>query len=367
MKFEIDRDALLEPLQFVSGVVERRQTLPVLANLMISVEKGRLTLVGTDLEVELSASLDSIRSTIDGAVTIPARKFSEICRSLPGTAPLVCSLEGERMSIVSGRFRSHLATLEIIDFPTVEMDPVLVEMRLAPADFKRLLDKTSFAMGHQDVRYFFNGMLFVTDANQLTTVATNGQRLAVNHLPGAYAVSNTQQFIVPRKGVVEMLRMVKDDTQELLVQFSRNHLRVVSRQFCLVTKLIDATYPDYERAIPAGGDVIVVGNRREIKDALTRTAILANETYRNIRFELTSGNMGIYANNPLQEEAEENVPVDYDGADLKIGFNVDYIIDALSAIDGDRVQMTFIDGNSAMLLAGRDESLSRFVVSPMIL
>jgi len=367
MKFEIDRDALLGPLQFVSSVVDRRQSLPLLANLMISVEAGRLTLVGTDLEVELSASLDSIRNATDGTVTIPARKFSEICRSLPGSAPLICALDGHRMSIVSGRFRSHLATLSVGEFPTVEMDPVLVEIRVPALDLKRLLDKTSFAMGHQDVRYFFNGMLVEVSADKLTLVATNGQRLAVNELPGTYPVKDSQQFIVPRKGIVEWVRMVKDDTQELVVQFSRNHLRVVSSQFLLVTKLIDATYPDYARAIPAGGEVIVIGNRREIKDALTRTAILANEAYRNIRFELTPGNLGIFANNPLQEEAEENVSVTYVGVDLNIGFNVDYIIEALSAIDDEMVQMTLIDGNSAILLTSPDGNRSRFVVSPMIL
>ena len=367
MKFEIDRNALVEPLQFVSGVVERRQTLPVLANIKITVKNGVLTLVGTDLEVELSASLKTITNASDGAVTIPARKFMEICRSFPGNTPLVCSLEGERMSIVSGRFKSHLATLPTAEFPIIDMDPAQVEVRLSPQSLKRLLDKTSFAMAQQDVRYFFNGMLIELSADQLTAVATNGQRLAANRLACTYAVDEKRQFIVPRKGIVELMRMVKDDERELVLQFSKNHLRVESSHLCLVTQLIDATYPEYERAMPVGGNIVLRANRREIKDALTRTSILTNETYRNIRLELTPGNLGVYANNTLQEEAEENVPVAYDGAKLEIGFNVDYLIDALSAMDSDKVQMTLIDGNSAMLLTESNESQSRFVVSTMIL
>ena len=222
-----------------------------------------------------------------------------------------------------------------------------------------------FAMAQQDVRYFFNGMLIEIDAESVSMVATNGQRLAINQLSGRFAVAAKQQFIVPRKGVVELMRMVKDEPLKL--EFAANHLRVTAGHLSLITKLIDATYPDYQRAIPVGGDKVVNGARSEIRDALTRTGIFANEMYRNVSLNLSPGNLKIKANNPQQEEAEENVAVDYHGNSFEIGFNVGYLIDALSVIAGDRVQMTFTDGNSAVLLRSPDDSQSRFVISPMML
>jgi DNA polymerase-3 subunit beta len=365
MKFEIDRDALVEPLQFVSGVVERRQTLPVLANLLLEVKAGSLSLVGTDQEVELQAQTSALQVDKEGSVTVPARKLVDICRSLPGNVAVTCELEGGRLSIASGRFKSHLATLPVADFPRAEMDNVEVELILEAQELKTLLDKTIFAMAQQDVRYFFNGMLIEIDSEKMGMVATNGQRLAINQLSGSFAVTANHQFIVPRKGIVELMRMVKDEPLKL--QFAANHLRVTSGHMSLTTKLIDATYPDYQRAIPVGGDKVVKGDRREIRDALTRTAIFANEMYRNVSLVLSPGNLKIQANNPLQEEAEENVAVDYEGADLEIGFNVGYFIDTLSVIAGDQVEMTFTDGNSAVLLKDPEDSQSRFVISPMML
>ncbi|MDP4598659.1 MAG: DNA polymerase III subunit beta [Pseudomonadales bacterium] len=365
MKFEIDRDALVQPLQFVSGVVERRQTVPVLANLLMQVKAGELSLIATDQEVELRASTNNLLALEEGSATIPARKLVDICRSLPSNTVVTCELEGARLSIASGQFRSHLATLPVTDFPHTEMDEVKVEQILQPADLQALLDKTMFAMAQQDVRYFFNGMLIEIDAESVSMVATNGQRLAINQLSGRFAVAAKQQFIVPRKGVVELMRMVKDEPLKL--EFAANHLRVTAGHLSLITKLIDATYPDYQRAIPVGGDKVVNGARSEIRDALTRTGIFANEMYRNVSLNLSPGNLKIKANNPQQEEAEENVAVDYDGSSLEIGFNVGYLIDALSVIAGDRVQMTFTDGNSAVLLRSPDDSQSRFVISPMML
>lgn len=365
MKFEIDRDALVEPLQFVSGVVERRQTVPVLANLLMEVKAGELSLIATDQEVELRASTSNLLAVKEGSATIPARKLVDICRLLPSNTVVSCELEGARLSIASGQFRSQLATLPVTDFPHTEMDEIKVEQILQPADLQALLDKTMFAMAQQDVRYFFNGMLIEIDAETVSMVATNGQRLAINQLSGRFAVAARQQFIVPRKGVVELMRMVKD--KPLKLEFAANHLRVTAGHQSLITKLIDATYPDYQRAIPVGGDKVVNGARSEIRDALTRTGIFANEMYRNVSLNLSPGNLKIKANNPQQEEAEENVSVDYHGSSFEIGFNVGYLIDALSVIAGDRVQMTFTDGNSAVLLRSPDDSQSRFVISPMML
>jgi DNA polymerase-3 subunit beta len=242
-----------------------------------------------------------------------------------------------------------------------------VELTLAGSELKRLLESTSFAMAQQDVRYFFNGMLMEVEAGRLTFVATNGQRLAICTIEGEFGVSGKAQFVVPRKSVIELARMLKDSDRSRSMQFSDNHLQVKADGLCLTTKLIDGSYPDYERAIPVGGDKIVLVDRREFKDALTRTAILANEVYRNVRLVLIPGSLTIQANNPLQEEAEERVVVDYQGDNIEIGFNVGYVIDALAVIDSEQVQITLSDGHSAMLLMAPGNSQSRFVVSPMML
>jgi DNA polymerase-3 subunit beta len=326
-------------------------------------------LTGTDQEVEMTASTSDLILDPNGQageVTVPARKLVEICRSLP-PGSIEFSHAGHRLSISSGPFKSHLATLPATEFPRAEMDKPRVELTLNGSELKLLLESTSFAMAQQDVRYFFNGMLMEIDSTGLTFVATNGQRLAIRHLPREFSVSEKVQFVVPRKGVIELGRMLKDSSLALSMQFSDNHLQVKAGNFCLTTKLIDGSYPDYERAIPVGGDKIVLVDRREFKDALTRTSILANEVYRNVRLVLSSGNLTIHANNPLQEEAQERVAVEYQGEEIEIGFNVGYVIDALSVIDSDQVQVALSDSHSAMLLTAPDDLQSRYVVSPMML
>lgn len=369
MKFQIDREVLLEPLQFVSSVVERRQVLPILSNLLLSLRNGELSLTGSDQEVEMTASTRELvidEASVDGEVTVPARKLVEICRSLP-PGSIELSQAGLKLNISSGHFKSHLATLPAIEFPRAEIESSRVELTLAASDVKQLLESTSFAMAQQDVRYFFNGMLIDINASRITFVATNGQRLATSYLLGEFGIADQAQFVVPRKGVLELGRMLKDASPVLSMQFSDNHLQIKADNRCLITKLIDGTYPDYERAIPVSGDKVVLVNRQELKDALTRTSILANEVYRNVRLVLSPSHLVIYANNPLQEEAQELVAVDYQGDEIEIGFNVGYVIDALSAIGSENVQIVLSDGHTAMLLTAQDDLQARYVVSPMML
>jgi DNA polymerase-3 subunit beta len=343
--------------------------LPILANLLLSLENGELSLTGSDLEVEMTASTSDLSLDVeaeDGQVTVPARKLVEICRSLP-PGSVEFSYVGHRLNIASGHFKSHLATLPASEFPRAETDKPRIELMLAGSELKQLLESTSFAMAQQDVRYFFNGMLMEIDKSGLTFVATNGQRLAIGRLSGAFTDGDKNQFVVPRKGVIELGRMLKDSCPTVLMQFSDNHLQVKADNFCLTTKLIDGSYPDYERAIPVGGDKVVLVDRREFKDALTRTAILANEVYRNVRLVLSQGDLTIHANNPLQEEAQERVAVEYHGEEIEIGFNVGYVIDALSVMDSEQVQVVLSDSHSAMLLTAPGDTQSRYVVSPMML
>ena len=366
MRFTIARENFLEPLQLAGGVVERRQTSPILANLLLNLEEDRLVITGTDQEVELSVVITDLVVGTPGEVTVPALKLLDICKSLPEGAGMSANLEGKRVAVDSGRFNSFLATLPVSEFPNIHTNAYDVSIELPVQDLKRLLKRTSFAMAQQDVRYFFNGVLLEMLDGVVRLVATNGQRLATSFVKTG--AKGSHQFIIPRKGVAELVRVLDEKSGELVtLNFTPNHMRVDRGNVRLITKLIDATYPDYLRAIPSGGDKVIVADRKLLKEALSRTAILSNELYRNVKLMLVEGKLDMYANNPQQEEAEETITVEYEGDSLEIGFNVSYLIEALCAMDGDTVRMTFSDPGSACLLEDTEDFDSFYVISPMVL
>lgn len=365
MKFTINREKLLEPLQLACGVVERRQTVPILSNLMLTLEAGQLTVVGSDQEVELTVVISDVVTDEPGEITVPARKFLDICRSLPEGADMQATLQGHRLAVDSGRFSSHLATLPVAEFPDIRVGDYDVSIELPVSDVDRLLQRTSFAMAQQDVRYFFNGVLLEVQDDIVRFVATNGQRLATSYVTTTDL--GHHQFIIPRKAVAELNRILGEGDEMIQLNFTANHMQVERGGVTLITKLIDATYPDYSRAIPTGGDKILMADRQVLKEALSRTAILSNELYRNVRLMIKPGKLDMHANNPQQEEAEESIEVDYSGAPLEIGFNVSYLIEALSAMKGDQIKMTLSDPGNACLLEDMDEAETLFVISPMVL
>ncbi len=365
MKFTISREKLLEPLQLACGVVERRQTVPILSNVMLTLEEGVLTIVGSDQEVELTVQIPDVDTKDAGEITVPARKFLDICRSIPEGADLQATLEGNRLALESGRFSSHLATLPVAEFPDISVGQSEVSIELAVSEVDRLLQRTSFAMAQQDVRYFFNGVLLEVEGDIVRFVATNGQRLATSYVTTRDL--GHHQFIIPRKAVAELNRILGEGDELIQLNFTANHMQVERGGVTLITKLIDATYPDYSRAIPTGGDKVLTVDRLILKEALSRTAILSNELYRNVRLGIKPGKLDMHANNPQQEEAEESIEIDYDGAPLEIGFNVSYLIEALSAMKGDRIRITLSDPGSACLLEDMDEVETLFVISPMVL
>ena len=366
MKFTIARENLLEPLQLASGVVERRQTSPVLANLLLNLEEDRLVITGTDQEVEVTVVITNLVVTVPGETTVPARKLLDICKSLPDGAEMSAKLDGKRVAVDSGRFNSFLSTLPVSEFPNIQTSAYEVSIELPVQDLKRLLQRTSFAMAQQDVRYFFNGVLLEVLDGVIRLVATNGQRLATSAVKTG--VKGSHQFIIPRKGVTGLVRVLDEGFGELVtLNFTANHMQVDRGDVRLITKLIDATYPDYSRAIPKGGDKVVLADRKLLQEALSRTAILSNELYRNVRLMLREGKLDMHANNPQQEEAEETVTVEYEGGSLEIGFNVSYLIDALSAMKGETVRMTFSVSGSACLLEDTKDLDSLYVISPMVL
>ena len=363
MKFSINRDALLRPLLQVAGVVERRQTLPILSNVLFRVSTDQLSLSGTDLEVELIGTV-GITGATPGEITVPARKLMDICRQLPDGAEVEFELIEQRLVIKAGRFRSTLSTLPAQDFPSVEKTADEMKISVDSKALKNLLDKTGFAMAQQDVRFFLNGMLLETGDGIVRVVATDGHRLALNSL-GVPGSTTSKQVILPRKGVAELQRLLQEITGDVDISIGSNHLVANTEEFSLTTKLLDGKYPDYERVIPKGGNRTILADREELRQALSRTAILSNEKFRAIRVLFTPGNIQLSANNPEQEEAEETVSVDFQGEAVEIGFNVSYLQDVLGVLDSDKVKITVLDANSSAVLEEPGNEDGIYVVMPM--
>lgn len=363
MKFSISRDALLKPLNLVAGVVERRQTLPILSNVLLSLEGSQLSLTGTDLEVELVGRVSVDTEEGGGEVTVPARKLVDICKSLPDGSNIELSVESGKAMVKAGRSRFTLSTLPASEFPQVEESGGDLTLSLPQSVLKRLIDRTAFAMAQQDVRYYLNGMLFELKSGRLRLVATDGHRLALCTASEAVNAGDAS-VIVPRKGVLELARLLEGDAEMQLV-IGSNHIRAVNEQFTFTSKLVDGKFPEYERVLPKSADKTVIGERLELRQAFTRTAILSNEKYRGVRLKLTDGTLDITANNPEQEQAEEVVAVDYQGDELEVGFNVSYLLDVLSVLAGEKVRLSLSDSASSAMLEEAEEGDSLYVVMPM--
>jgi DNA polymerase-3 subunit beta len=363
MRFSIQREALLKPLTQVVGVVERRQTMPVLANVLVEVTNGSVGFTGSDLDVELSARC-AVESAEDGLTTLPARKLFDIVRALPDGSRIDLSQSGERVTLKSGRSRFTLATLPATEFPTVEDIDVVERTMVTEATLKELIGRTAFAMAHQDVRFYLNGMLLDLREQSLRCVATDGHRLALCETVADGTIKTRRQIIIPRKGVTELQRLL-DGEGELELEFGKNHLRVTRADFVLTTKLIDGRFPDYEAVIPIGADKIVQVARDELRMALQRVAILSNEKYRGVKLEVSPGKLTIVAHNPEQEEATEVLEVQTVIDHLSVGFNVIYLQEALSSLRGVEVMLCLRDGNSSCLVRDADNDRSRHVVMPL--
>jgi DNA polymerase-3 subunit beta len=365
MRFVISREALIKPLQLVAGVVERRQTLPVLSNILLVAEGDQLSMTGTDLEVELVGRVTLEEPAEAGSVTVPARKLMDICKSLPDDARIELALSGQKMVIKAGRSRFSLSTLPAAEFPNVEDSPQALDLNLTQGHLRHLIDQTAFSMAQQDVRYYLNGMLLEVATGQLRAVSTDGHRLATCVADVVADTDSSHQIIVPRKGILELARLLQNGEDAVRLLIGANHIRAHVGDFIFTSKLVDGKFPDYQRVIPRNGNKYMLGDRQVLRQVLSRIAILSNEKYRGVRLLLTSGFLQVMANNPEQEEAEETVAVDYDGESLEIGFNVNYLLDSLSILNSETVRFTLSDANSSALIEGVDEADSLYVVMPM--
>ncbi|WP_088329284.1 DNA polymerase III subunit beta [Lacimicrobium sp. SS2-24] len=365
MKFIISRENFLLPLQLVAGAVERRHTLPILSNVLIKVSEGTLWLTGTDLEVELISNVVLSGSQEEGEVTVPAKKLLDIVKGFSDSSEILFSVEGNKAIVKAGRGKYSLSTLPASEYPNLEDWQGEVEFEISQANLKRLIDSTHFSMAQQDVRYYLNGMSFETEANVIRTVATDGHRLALCRIGYENGTLPERQVIVPRKGVMEISRLIEDEDKPLKVQIGSNHIRIFSTEFIFTSKLVDGRFPDYRRVLPKEGDKTVLSSKETLKQAFSRVSILSNEKFRGVRLNLASGELKLTANNPEQEEAEEVVDVEYQGENLEIGFNVAYLIDVLNALSSEKVKLTMSDSNNSALIEDAADDSALYVIMPM--
>ncbi|MHB8257260.1 MAG: DNA polymerase III subunit beta [Acidiferrobacterales bacterium] len=364
MQITIQREHLLKPLSYVAGVAERRQTLPILSNVLLRYKEGRLTLTGTDLEVEVVVSVQANGGS-EGEVTAPARKLLDICRALPADASLELRLDKGKVLLRSGRSRFTLLTLPAGDFPSVETAQWEWALTVPQQTLGRLLQKTQFCMAQQDVRYYLNGLLLEMTPGKLMAVATDGHRMALSETVLQHQLEGERQGILPRKGVLELTRFLDDSDEFVELKGGGNHIRVVKKDLMFTSKLIDGRFPDYHKVIPQEQQIRVRVSRDLFRESLSRVAILSNEKYRGVRIALAPGVMRLSAHNPEQEEAQEEVLVDYAGDEFEIGFNVNYIIEAVGAIDSGEVELGLTDSNSSCTLHVPGDSSNQYVVMPM--
>lgn len=360
-----ERNALLASLSSVVGVVERRHTLPILSNLLLEKKAGKLTLLATDLELQVSTQLDGAEAGEDFAITIAARKLFDIVRALPDSAKVKLDTKDSQVVVSAGKSRFTLQTLPAADFPRVETGAGLSEpIRLPQKTLKRLLQLVQFAMASQDIRYYLNGMLLVLDGKQLRVVATDGHRLSYAETEMENEVE-AREIIIPRKTVIELSKLLSDTDEPVELRIGANQVTITLPGTELVTKVVDGKFPDYQRVIPASQPRELKANRQSVMQALQRAAILSNEKFRGVRLVMSENTLGIVCNNNEQEEAADEIEVSYNGDPLDVGFNVTYLLDGLGALNSEDITLSLGDANSSMLLTSEGEAGFKYVVMPM--
>ncbi|MDZ4141530.1 MAG: DNA polymerase III subunit beta [Methylotenera sp.] len=364
MNIQINREILLKPLTSVTSIVEKRHTLPILSNLLLETKQNKIHLTATDLEMQISLSVESA-ITGDFSTTISAKKLLDICRSLPDSSEINMATNDSRITLKAGKSRFNLQTLPAADYPVMtKTQGASTLVTIGQRQLKDLLKQVEFAMAQQDIRYYLNGLLFEVADNQLNIVGTDGHRLSFTstELEQSY---EKQDVILPRKTVVELIKLLDDTDEKVQIELSSNQVNFSFSNFKLISKVIDGKFPDYHRVIPTGHQNSFTTERVGILLAMQRASILSNEKYRGIRMVLNNNNLKLISTNSDQEEAEEELEIDYTGDSLDIGFNVTYLIDVLNNTNSEQVAFSFADANSSCLITVPNDKNYKYVVMPM--
>ena len=360
------RDAILRPLLTVAGIVEKRNTLPILANILMTKDAGRVSFLASDIEIQISTTAELSQSDERGAVTVSARKLIDILRALPENIAVTLKVDDRKATIQAGRSRFTLQTMPVEDFPTVNTAREWpASFSLPQKQFRQLIHMVHFAMALQDVRYYLNGLLLVTEGSTLRVVATDGHRLAYCETQVEGAALTHREIILPRKSVLELMRLLGENDDPLHIGLADNQARFAFGEVEFVSKLVEGKFPDYQRVIPSSHSRKLAVSREALAASLSRASILTSDKFRGVRLTLEPGSLGIQASNTEQEEAQEEVETDYTGDRLEIGFNVGYLQDVLGNLKTEQIQIEFGDASTSALFTVPGESHFKYVVMPM--
>ena len=364
MKFITERSLIVDSLQNAAAVAERRQTIPILANLRLRTIEGRLEVTATDLEIQIKSYSDLVEVQEEGETTVSARKMSELCRSLPEGESVIFSLSNGKLTVSSSNFHADFATISSDDFPEIEINEELSPLVVKSALLKRILSKTSFSMASQDVRYYLNGMLLEIQGDKLNGVATDGHRLAFSSAKSGNSELEVRN-ILPRKAVLELAKLLSPGETEVNLLIGPSYVEVKTENLSFSSKLIDGKYPDYDKVFPTGNPLPLEIDKEILQAALSRASVLSNEKYRGVRFQLSKNKLKLTANNPEQESAEEELNVDYSGTDLEVGFNIGYLLDVLNSVEGNSVNFEFYGEDSSCIIKEKGSEDDIYVIMPM--
>lgn len=364
MKFSINREQLLPALQKIVSVIEKRQTMPILSNVLLSVSENELVITGTDLEIQLIAIIN-LSSTEIGEITIPARKFLDIVRLLPLDAEIKIELVDEKIKLSSGRSRFSLTTLPAENYPDFPESQLDQQFSINAGKLKKALDKTVFCMANQDIRFYLNGLLFNVSNSQLKLVASDGHRLSLYEDQIGMATGYEARIILPRKGVLELARLIDDEDEELTIRFSNSNIQIQFNEFVFSAKLVDSKYPDFSKVFDQPFFNHIHIQKQLLKDALTRVAILSNEKFKGVTFEISEDLLRLSSHNPEHDEAEEELVMQYKGEAISIAFNAQYLLDAISNLDSELAILTIAGNSSSCFVEEPEKQLYRFIVMPM--
>ncbi len=364
MKFTINREALLAPLQQIVNVIEKRQTMPILANILINIQKDSLILTGTDLEIQIIAKI-TIDAPSIGSITVPARKFLDICRLLPTNADIKIERLEDKIKINAHRSRFVLSCLPAENYPEFAESSLERQFSINAGKLKKALDKTLFCMANQDVRYYLNGLLLNISNRKIKLVASDGHRLAIYEDELDEAAGFEARIILPRKGVMELSRLLDDPEADLDVEFSSNNIRIKIKHIVFSAKLVDAKYPDFSKVFeqPFLNEIHI--QKQALKEALTRVAVLSNEKFKGVSLDVYAGNLRISTHNPEHDEAEEEMLIEYTGEPVSIAFNAQYLLDAVSNLDSELAVLTITSNNSTCFINEPNLETYKFIVMPM--
>ena len=367
MDFYITKEEVVKSINLTLGVVEKRQTLPILSNVLFEVDESSLKLTATDLESEISTKSTISNFKSGGKITAPARKLSDLCRLMPDLAEIHFYLDGDNLKIETESGKYNLSTLPSEDFPVFDTEDTQSQINISSQNLKNLITKTSFAMGNQDWRHYLNGLYMMIDDKVITTVATDAHRLAMATSILNEASSESISGIVPRKSINEIGKLVADESENVVIQLGQTSIAANVSGTTFVSKLIEGKFPDYEQVIPSGESSLLVVDRKNFSESLSRVSVLSSEKYKGVRIITKKDSLNISANNPEMEQGEENLSCEYQGEEIDIAFNVNYLQEILSTIDSEKIEINFFGSEKSCLITDPNSENLKYVVMPLLI